>query len=186
MIDCCFFLTEVTDHPLFSPPHLLLPPLLTSSLLLLSLPLHPYLPILSHTSCFPPHFHVLSHFSSCFLVLFFTFSPPSASPSPCSFSVQGSKTLQSKSLLNSYYSGTHLNTHLHTHNPWRCFRRWFNGRWVAWSCNCCWTNDPVNDSVEKLRDSFVASLSWSDDFLCNRQVVWVLHTGYAVLYLETL
>ncbi|KAM9759318.1 LOW QUALITY PROTEIN: receptor-type tyrosine-protein phosphatase T [Menidia menidia] len=27
-----------------------------------------------------------------------------ASPSPCSFSVQGSKTLQSKSLLNSYYS----------------------------------------------------------------------------------
>uniref|UniRef100_A0A7N6A7Z3 protein-tyrosine-phosphatase n=1 Tax=Anabas testudineus TaxID=64144 RepID=A0A7N6A7Z3_ANATE len=41
-----------------------------------------------------------------------TFKP---SPSPCSFSVQGSKTLQSKSLLNSYYSGTHLNTYTHTH-----------------------------------------------------------------------
>lgn len=35
---------------------------------------------------------------------------PAASPSSCSFSIQGNKTLQSKSLVNSYYSGTHSNT----------------------------------------------------------------------------
>lgn len=55
--------------------------------------------------------------SSVFIVEFF-FSPSfhlsvsfPASPSPCSFSVQGSKMLQSKSLLNSYYSGTHTSSH---------------------------------------------------------------------------
>lgn len=37
----------------------------------------------------------------------------SASPSHCSFSVQGSKTLQSKSLVNSYYSGTGVHAHVH-------------------------------------------------------------------------
>lgn len=49
---------------------------------------------------------------------FFTFFSL-ASPSHCSFSMQGSKTLQSKSLVNSYYSGmcvTHLFTNTHTHN----------------------------------------------------------------------
>lgn len=36
-----------------------------------------------------------------------------ASPSHCSFSVQGSKTLQSKSLVNSYYSGTDVHARVH-------------------------------------------------------------------------
>lgn len=59
----------------------------------------------------------------------FTF-PSLASPSHCSFSVQGSKTLQSKSLVNSYYSGTHVCTHTHLHEHthlWRCFRHWLIG-----------------------------------------------------------
>lgn len=43
----------------------------------------------------------------------FTF-PSLASPSHCSFSVQGSKTLQNKSLVNSYYSGIHTCTNTQT------------------------------------------------------------------------
>lgn len=62
----------------------------------------------------------------------FTPPPPLASPSHCSFSVQGSKTLQSKSLVNSYYSGMHVCVHTHTHmhehaHLWRSFKHWLTG-----------------------------------------------------------
>lgn len=105
------------SHPLFIFPHV--PPVIFTlslhSLPPLPLPIYsvPHPPFTSPLSS--PHplpFFVL--FSPPLFHLVFTLSSP-ASPSPCSFSVQGSKTLQSKSLLNSYYSGTHLSTHRHTH-----------------------------------------------------------------------
>lgn len=70
----------------------------------------------------PPFFFFsLSLFICVLLSHWFTNLLPSvpslASPSHCSFSVQGSKTLQSKSLVNSYYSGTQACTHtcMNTH-----------------------------------------------------------------------
>lgn len=93
---------------------------------------HKFLFILPHRSCL--HLLLLVHpnlllsfpfslassfFIFCLFYCFeFSFSPSfhlsvsfPASPSPCSFSVQGSKMLQSKSLLNSYYSGTLTSSH---------------------------------------------------------------------------